>query len=55
MEKQQVYIVVDDCGAIMGVYSSEEKADARWEELNKDVPRSSFYYQILTYPVDPEE
>ena len=53
--KQNVYIVVDDCGAIMGVYSSPEKADAKWAELSKDVPRSSFFYQILVYPVDPEE
>ena len=46
-----VWIVIDDCGAIVDIFDSEEKAKALWEQLEATTPRSGFYYEIEKFHV----
>lgn len=47
-----VYIVSDDCGAIIKIFTSKEKAYELYEELMKESPRTSFYYEVREYLVE---
>lgn len=51
MEEQKVFIIMDDCGTIVDIFDTYEKAKALWEELDKTTPRTSFYYEIEERPV----
>lgn len=48
----KVYIITDDCGAIIKIFKSKERAYELYEELMKETPRTSFYYEVREYPVE---
>lgn len=50
-EEKRVFLVLNDCGSIVDIFDTFEKANALWEELNKETPRESFYYVIEEMPV----
>ena len=46
MRKKYVWIVFDDCGTIVDMFDSEEKANELYETLSSVSPRESFYYTV---------
>ena len=46
MRKKHVWIVLDDCGGIVDIFDSEQKANELYEQLTSVSPRESFYYTV---------